>query len=150
MDIISRPDPPDAIVSFDGQPNWIEITDAFQSSAWARSMTTYAAEDKVHIPYQRGVIHEPDKEACQKVKEVIINKYQKQTIKGIYQTRGAGILLVGIYTPLTTPQEIIELAGKEISEVILDHDPIFNSVYLYTNFENGHRFSLLHQVSKTI
>lgn len=144
MDIVSQPDPPDAIVNFNGQLNWVEITDAFQSPDWARSITTYVAEDKTHIPYQRGLIHEPDAEACKKVQEVVLKKYQKQTINSIYQNNGAGILLVGAYTPLTSPQEIIELASHLISEAISEYEPIFSSIYLYTNSESGHSFSLLY------
>ena len=142
--IINRPDPPDAIVSLNGKSSWIEITDAFQSSDWAESMTSYAAEDKTHKPYARKLIYEPDLEACEKVKEVIMRKYVKNTMKELMENSGSGILLVGAYTPLTLPEEIIKQAGNSIFAAIAQEEPIFNSIYLYRNSEHGHVFSKLY------
>ena len=142
--VIDRPDPPDAIVSIDGAPSWIEITDAFQSADWAQSITSYAAEDKPHKPYTRKLILEPDLQSCEKVQEVILKKVTKNTMKALSKTKGLGILLVGAYTPLTSPQEIIEQAGYSISAAIKKETPVFSSVYLYRNTEHGHAFSLLY------
>jgi hypothetical protein len=140
LTVVDRPDPPDAIVNINGVASWIEITDAFQSSDWAQSITSYAADDKDHKPYTRRLIHEPDLEACKKVQEVILKKVNKNTMKVLSKTKGLGILLVGAYTPLTSPQEIIEQAGNEICAAINEEDPIFSAVYLYRHSEQGHVF----------
>jgi|GEM_PF-945666 len=139
--VIERPDPPDALVNIDGEPCWVEITDAFQSIEWAKSITSYAAEDKTHTPRKSGVIFNPDSAACEKVKEVIVKKYDKQTMKDLYLSRGQGILLVGAYTPLTTLEEIIEQGSDLILSEISQKISIFKSIYLYQNSQQGHVFS---------
>ena len=141
--VLERPDPPDAIVELDGTKSWIEITDAFQSSDWARSMTSHAADDRTHQPYQSRLICEPDQEACERVTEVILKKYDKSTMKGLLSSHGQGILLVGAYTPLTSPEEIVEQAGNSIRAEIRGLNPIFRSIYLYRNAETGHSFTEL-------
>ena len=143
LKVIEYPDPPDALVEIDGEACWIEITDAFQSSEWARSITSYAAEDKEHKPYESRVIYEPDKAACWKVEEVILKKYDKESIKKVMHSNGQGILLVGAYTPLTFPEEIIELGGESILSAIEGKNAIFQSIYLYRNSQDRHLFSQL-------
>lgn len=141
LEVVDRPDPPDAIVKIDGKDCWIEITDAFQSSDWARSLTSYAADDKSHQPYQSRVIYEPDSQACDKVKEVILKKYEKSSMNGLLSQYGQGILLVGSYTPLTTPEEIIEQAGEAILTELASKTAVFSSIYLYRNTATGHSFT---------
>ena len=141
--VLERPDPPDAIVELDGTKGWIEITGAFQSSDLARSMTSHAADDRMHQPYQSRLICEPDQEACERVTDVILKKYDKSTMKGLLSSHGQGILLVGAYTPLTSPEEIVEQAGNSIRAEIKGLNPIFRSIYLYRNAETGHAFTEL-------
>lgn len=141
--VVGRPDPPDALVEIDNERCWIEITDAFQSSHWAQSITSYAADDKVHRPYQSRVIYEPDREACEKVREVIIKKVQKKSLNDVAEKLGKGILLVGCYTPLTTPQQIIYLAKASITEELIGKPNIFKSILLYANTPDGHVFTQL-------
>lgn len=143
LKVIDRPDPPDAVVEIGNEKFWIEITDAFQSSDWAQSITSYAADDKAHKPYQSRVICEPDQEACEKVREVIIKKVKKKSLNGVATQLGKGILLVGCYTPLTTPQEIIKLAKTSIIEDLSGEPDIFKSIFLYENTQNGHVFTQL-------
>lgn len=143
LKVVDRPDPPDAVVKIDNEICWIEITDAFQSSDWAQSMTSYAADDKVHKPYQSRIIYDPDQGACEKVREVIIKKVQKKSLNDVAAKLGKGILLVGCYTPLTTPQEIIELAKTSIIEELTGEPDIFKSIFLYANIQNGHVFTQL-------
>ena len=143
LDVVQRPDPPDAIVTIDGEMSWIEITDAFQSPDWARSMTSNAADDKVHQPYQRRLICQPDDEACQKVSEAILNKYGKRSMNSLMTLHGPGVLLVGAYTPLTSPEEIIEQAGEAILAEVAYKAPVFKSIYLYRNTPTGHVFAKL-------
>lgn len=141
--VLERPDPPDAIIEIDGMKSWVEITDAFQSSDWARSMTSYAADDRKHQPYQSRLMCEPDQEACERVREVILKKYDKSTMKGLLSSHGQGILLVGAYTPLTSPEEIVEQAGNSIRAEIAGLNSIFRSIFLYRNTESGHSFTEL-------
>ncbi|MDP5138738.1 hypothetical protein ORJ04_22590 [Rheinheimera baltica] len=138
--ILSRPDPPDAIADIDGNTTWLEISDAFQNSEWARSITTYAADDKVHIPGGHGSTLNPDEASISIVTKVILNKYDKKTMNSIMAQYGPGILLVGLYTPMTFPEEVIEQAGPGILEVISSRTQIFRAIYLYRNSFDSHLF----------
>ncbi|EIW90549.1 hypothetical protein AGRI_01730 [Alishewanella agri BL06] len=140
LKVLSRPDPPDAIVDIDGNTTWIEISDAFQNSEWARSITTYAADDKVHIPGGNGLTLNPDEASINIVTKVILNKYDKKTMNSIMAQHGPGILLVGMYTPMTFPEDVIEQAGHEILEVISSRKQIFGAIYLYRNSFGSHLF----------
>ena len=60
LEVIDRPDPPDAIVKVDGVDTWIEITDAHFSHETANRITSHAADDKVHIPSKGGLVGDSD------------------------------------------------------------------------------------------
>ncbi|WP_417560278.1 hypothetical protein [Marinomonas sp.] len=141
--VVDRPDPPDAIVKINNESCWVEITDAFQSSDWARSLTSYVADDKAYQPYQSRLICEPDNEACEKVREVILKKYDKNSMNSLLNQYGQGVLLVGAYTPLTSLEEIIELAGESILFELASRSSVFKSIYLYRNSSEGHVFAKL-------
>ena len=143
LEVVERPDPPDAIVKIDNEMSWIEITDAFQNIDLAKSITSYASDDKPHQPYQNRVIYEPDKAACEKVREVILKKYNKMSMNDLLRQHGQGVLLVGAYTPLTSPEEIIELARESILSELAQKAPVFKSIYLYVNTPTGHSFAKL-------
>lgn len=143
VDIMERHDPskaPDARVIINALPSWIEITDAYQDRLWAQSITTYAASDMPHKPRPSTVVINPDELAYERVREVILKKYEKETIRKEYEERGKGILLVGIYTPLTSSEEIFKGASESILSMISRQDPIFSEIYLYQNTTNGHDF----------
>jgi benzoyl-CoA reductase/2-hydroxyglutaryl-CoA dehydratase subunit BcrC/BadD/HgdB len=89
------------------------------------------------------LICEPDREACERIREVILKKYDKSTMKSLLRSQGQGILLVGVYTPLTSPEEIIEQAGNSIRAEITGLNSIFRSIYFYQNTESGHSFTEL-------
>jgi hypothetical protein len=50
---------------------------------------------------------------------------------------------VGAYTPLTSPEEIIEQAGEFILAEIASKAAVFKSIYMYRNSSTGHAFALL-------
>lgn len=72
-----RPDPPDAIVTIDGNDTWIEITDAFFNQETAISITSHAADDVVHRPSKGGVVIDPDSISNKSVEAVIRKKLKK-------------------------------------------------------------------------
>lgn len=51
--VVSRPDPPDAILSDGVTTTWMELTDAFFSQAWARDLSSYGSI-KDHKPMASG------------------------------------------------------------------------------------------------
>ena len=79
LQIISMPDPPDAIVKLDNQETWVEITDAMFNCDVARSITSYAADDVIHKPAKGGLVVEPTEQCSKVIEEVIEKKLTKRT-----------------------------------------------------------------------
>jgi hypothetical protein len=141
LQILDRPDPPDAIVKIQNRLCWIEITDAFQTQQLAMSITSDGAEDRPYIPYESEELLAADhNDAFEIVLEVILKKYQKPSMIELLETHGRGILLVGAYTPLTSPEEIIEQDGDLILAEIADKPSVFESIYLYSDLPDGFTF----------
>ena len=140
MDVLYCPDPPDAIVELNGLRCWVEITDAFQSREWARSITSDSAEDKANHPYEDVAVNEPDRVACEQIMEVVLKKYDKDSMKELLHFNGQGILLVGAYTPLTSLDEIVEKGRDIIMAEIAGRTAIFRAIYLYQDSPSGYLF----------
>ena len=133
--IKERPDPPDALVIINEKATWIEITDAFFNHEFARSLTSYAANDMDHIPADGGLYIEPDASFEQNVQTVVSKKYQKNSLLNVYEKHGAGILLVGLYSPFAAVDEVKELV-KVVSELKAQGDGRFNKIYMYDESHN--------------
>jgi hypothetical protein len=129
------PDPPDAMVELDGQPGWIEITDAFIGSEFARSLTSYAADDRVHIPVEQLSVMDPDANFSEVVRSVVEKKYAKASIGRIYERHGPGVLLVGLYSPFLGNEERAELIQR-ISAIRQQRDGRFKEIYVYDQAHN--------------
>lgn len=130
LEILDYPDPPDAIVVLDGSPCWIEITDAFIGADFARSLTSFAADDVEYIPAGRGMTVNPDDNFAEEVVAVVEKKYAKASITDIYEASGAGILLVGLYSPFVFEREITQIV-KVLAAVRQQHDGRFSEMYVY-------------------
>ena len=62
----------------------------------------------------------PDRRAGEIVKEIILKKNNKDSIHKVFLEHGPGILIVGAYTPLTFPEEIIDESGEEKAKELDD------------------------------
>ena len=102
VELLCKPDPPDAIVIINGEKSWIEITDAFLNPELAESITSFISEDRPHkpVPGHARKTNEPDKSYDERLSEIINQKYKK--MKLIYDRYGPGILLVGIQNPYSS------------------------------------------------
>lgn len=128
--ILSKPEPPDAVITINGVETWIEITDAFISEEYARSLTSSVAEDKEWIKSKKGLIFVDDFNEI--LKGVIQKKYDKTSIQQVYSERGAGILIVGCFSPFHYPiqEELEEIMGI-IKNIHASNEKVFNEIYLY-------------------
>ncbi|GGE49915.1 hypothetical protein GCM10007421_25300 [Halopseudomonas oceani] len=130
LSIVGYPDPPDAVVVLDGTPSWIEITDAFIGADFARSLTSFAADDVEYIPVGRGVALNPDESFIEEVVAVVEKKYAKASITEVFESSGAGILLVGLYSPFVFEREVEHIVGV-LSAIRQQHDDRFSELYVY-------------------
>jgi hypothetical protein len=141
--VLSKPEPPDAIITINGNTTWIEITDAFFSRELAESITTHIADDKTHnpVPKEKRFSIEPDEHFSTVLENVIVKKYDKVSIGNVYKQYGSGILLVGIINPFSDASELISTEKQRILEAVKLKEKRFNEIYLYN--VNDHIFHKL-------
>lgn len=133
IEVISKPEPPDAIITINGNTTWIEITDAFFSPELAESITSHVADDKTQkpIPKEKRFCIGPDEQFSSVLESVIVKKYDKGSIGNVYKQYGSGILLVGIINPFSDAKELIDTEKQRILEAIKSKEKRFNEIYLY-------------------
>ncbi|MGQ7249906.1 hypothetical protein ACUN9Y_21540 [Halomonas sp. V046] len=130
VEILSKPEPPDAIITINGQKAWIEITDAFITPEHARSLTSNVAEDKEWIKSTPG-LNDVDY-FNETLKGVIKEKYNKDSIQRVYREYGSGVLIVGCFSPFHYPiQENLEEIIGTIKDIYFSNEKVFNEIYLY-------------------
>jgi len=132
-EIIDKPEPPDALVTINGNKTWVEITDAFLSCDLAKSITTYVADDQTHkpVPREKRKCIDPDKNFSDIFESVILKKFNKRSIGKVYRQYGGGILLVGIINPFSDARELVNTEKKKILDAIKLKEPRFDEIYLY-------------------
>lgn len=132
LEVLQRPEPPEAIVSLNGETTWIEITDAFLDQKHAIGLTSGAADDVHHIPDDGRLVVDPDATFSNVLQSVIEAKYDKESMRSIAAALGPGILLVGVFSPFTSAESV---ANDEASAVagLISRKPakLFNTIYAY-------------------
>ena len=140
LKVENRPDPPDALVEIDNNKTWIEITDAFFSDDVAKSITSYAAHDKIHQPSKSGLFIDADAITSERVESVIKKKLTKSTMIELANLLGGGILLVGLFDPFFDIN-VIENHFSIAFEIQMQEQKVFGSIYLYeTCSEKVHKY----------
>lgn len=132
FNVLEKPDPPDAIVEINGDRTWLEITDAFLDKKHVISLTTGASEDVRHVSDSRRLVINPNSTFSSVLQTVVEAKYDKESMRSIYQIQGAGILLVGIFTPFASAADIAQSEAKFISDLVAKKSlKIFKAIYVY-------------------
>jgi len=133
FNVLERPDPPDAIVEINGNKTWIEITDAFLCTEIAESITSYAADDVSHrpVPSKKKRVINPKEQFSSVLQKVILDKYKKQTMISTFNSYGYGILIIGIFNPFSTLEDIVITEKDRIMKVIQNEVKIFDRIFLY-------------------
>jgi hypothetical protein len=138
IEVISKPEPPDAIITINGNTTWIEITDAFFSRELAQSVTTHVADDKTHkpVPKEKRFCIEPDEQFSSTLESVIVKKYDKESIGKVYKQYGSGILLVGVINPFFAAKNLVNIEKQRILEAVKSKEERFNEIYLYDVYDH--------------
>lgn len=132
LEILERPEPPEAIVEINGERTWIEITDAFLDQDHAIGLTSGAADDMEHIPDDRRLIADPDSTFSSVLHAVIGAKYDKTSMHSVAADLGPGILLVGVFTPFTTAKSVSCDEAVAIASLVSKKSiQVFDSIYVY-------------------
>ncbi len=145
LEILEKPEPPEAIVEINQKRNWIEVTDAFLDQVHAIGLTSGAADDVTHIPDSRRLIVEPEETFRESLLTVIEKKYDKGSMQTIASTNGPGILLVGVFTPFSTAREVALEEKDSIKSLVTKKSvKVFDLIYVYDGTGNR-EFHLVYQ-----
>ena len=137
LDILERPEPPEAIVELDGNSTWIEVTDAFLDKDHAIGLTSYAADDVDHVPDDGRLVLEPDATFSAVLQNVISAKYDRASMQGISESKGPGILLVGVFTPFTTAEAVAHEEAESVARLVAKKTvQVFSTIYAYEGTGN--------------
>jgi len=139
LELIDKPEPPDALVLIDGKKTWIEITDAFFNQEFAESITSYAADDKKHkpVPKEKRFTIEPSQSFNAILIECILKKYIKNSIGKVFEKNGSGILIVGINTPFSEAEDLASSEKESILKAIKPYEQRFHAIYFYDPYTQG-------------
>jgi hypothetical protein len=99
FDVISRPDPPDAIVRSERRTTWIEVTDAFFSKEWAKDIFSYATPGEPHREMAQGSYMGMDDQIVDHFLKVLEQKFSKDSYFEVFSKYGSGILIAGLQSP---------------------------------------------------
>lgn len=134
MEIIDCPDPPDAIVSIDGKTTFIELTNAFFSDSFERSIISAANGKWKPVSEEERFTVNPNQTSFYRIIDAIEKKYKERTMLDTMEKYGKGTLIVGIYSPFITGEGILLDYKDEISSIVsAQQHKIFNQIYVYNN-----------------
>lgn len=146
LNVLERPEPPEAIVELNGKRTWIEITDAFLDKRHAISLTSGASDDVENKPDKRRLIVNPDETFSTVFRSVIEAKYDKNSMQSISANHGPGILLVGVFTPFTTASAVAHEESEIIAKMAAKKTvQVFEKIYVYEGTGQRSFHVLFHQ-----
>lgn len=94
--VISRPNPPEAVVQSDSRRTWLEVTDAFHSPEWAEDLYSHATPGELHKPMGPGPYIGMDQQTADRFAQLLKKKLSKQSYAEAHTKYGPGMLIVGM------------------------------------------------------
>ena len=132
LNMLDRPEPPEAICELNDKRTWIEITDAFLDRDHAIGLTSFASDNMDHVPDDRRLVIDPDAMFSSVLHADIEAKYDKASMQKVAEAEGPGILLVGIFTPFVTAEAVAHDEADSVAILIASKAvPVFGSIYAY-------------------
>lgn len=138
--VISEPNPPDAVIRSSKTIRWVEVSTAFWNEAYAKDLTSYATPGEDHKPVGPGPFHDMDKEFAQSFISVVKKKLEKKSYVFWHEQHGPGYLLIPIKHPGFDEQTITSMKDAWQNCRINDLG-CFRSVYIAFPSHNQIRFS---------
>jgi len=128
LSVVSRPDPPDAILSDGGITTWMELTDAFFSQEWARSLSSHGSV-KGHTPMRNGEFMDMNRQFAVNFCDLVQQKANKKSYASTIASYGPGILVVGLESPWLNRKTMDEISNEWATRGAPDISGTFDLVY---------------------
>ena len=138
--VISEPNPPEAIIRSSRTTRWVEISTAFWNSAYAHDLCSYATPNETHKPIVPGPYINMDQEFVNNFISVIKKKLEKTSYLEWREKYGPGYLIIPIKHPFFERQTVTFM--KEALAVCSINDlGCFRRIYIAFSSMNRIRFS---------
>lgn len=139
--VISEPNPPEAIIQSGKTKRWVEVVTAFWTDAYARDLNSYATIGEEHKPVGRGPFMKMDEEFAPRFIAAVKSKLEKQNYIPIFEEYGRGYLLVSIHNPFFD-NATLQLIEEEWKSSKISHSGCFRSVYITYRTFVGYKVKL--------
>jgi hypothetical protein len=127
--VISRPEPPDAIIQSGSTISWVEVGDVFWSDAWARDQYSYATPGETHRPIHSGVHSGMDEQFADRFVRVLQDKLTKKSYRQVVEQYGPGYLVLPMMSPFFN-HDTLRLMRQKWAEVARTDAGYFRGVFL--------------------
>lgn len=147
--LISRPEPPDAIISNGKILLWLELADIFRNPQEAHAQYSSITPGEEKFSMDGVLIIEPDQQIENALFQILQKKLNHGSYKKITEIYGKGILILNERDPLfsnNTYTKIKELVEDLKTDGYLDSD-YFYSIYLSTKSIDGLIFTKLAELN---
>jgi hypothetical protein len=135
-EVVSEPNPPEAVICSGRITRWIEVTDAFWSDAFAQDEYSYATPGEDHKPIGNGPFLEPDAQFAARFVDVVRKKLEKRSYLPCKQAYGPGYLVVPIMYPLFNSHSLWYMKNAW-SRTQIEDLGCFRSVYMSVQMGRG-------------
>ena len=127
--VISEPNPPEAIIKSAGTTRWVEVVTAYWNHAYAQDLNSYATEGETHKSVGNGVFMNMDSEFAQNFVASVQNKLEKSSDDSTRDKYGPGYLVVPVLFPFFG-RDTLRFMQQEWRNRSLKDRGCFRSIYL--------------------
>jgi hypothetical protein len=137
--VVSEPNPPEAVIRSSRTTRWVEVSTAFWNSAYAQDLYSFATPDEEHKPIASGSYHNMDRNFVSKFVSVVKKKLEKTSYVRWRDKYGPGYLIVPIKHPWFDG-ETVRLMKKAWADCAVNDIGCFRSVRIAFPSRNEIRF----------
>lgn len=141
FEVVSEPNPPEAVIRSSSTTCWVEVSTAFLSVAHAKDLYSYATPGEVHKPVGPGPFLDMDEHFAQSFVSVIKKKLEKKSYVPWSTKHGPGYLVIPIPNPLFDGQTVAAMKSAWKKCDINDLG-CFRSIYIALPSGGEIRFSM--------
>lgn len=127
--VIAEPNPPEAIIRSVRITQWVEVTDAFWTDAWAQDLYSDATPGEVYRPVGPGPFAEMDGSLATHFVQVLVKKLKKTSYRRFFEEYGAGYLLVPINHPFFARRTVWEMKDLWRAKQPVENLGCFKEIY---------------------
>ncbi|MDP1925414.1 MAG: hypothetical protein Q8K57_11605 [Thiobacillus sp.] len=140
FNVVSEPNPPEAVIRSSRTTRWVEVSTAFWSEAYAKDLYSHATPGETHKPIGDGPFQDMDNIFAANFVSVVKKKLEKKSYIPWRDKHGPGYLVIPIKHPWFDGQTVACMKDVWAASVINDL-ACFRGVYIAFLSSNAIKFS---------